>query len=576
MLNNNDKTPKSSRRRFIRQAGIITAGTVFGSSLLAACGDATVTTGAASATTAAGAGATSATGATTAAAAGASSTVVGINQPGLPLVSQKATLKFVAPKAPLAPNFGDMEIFKRLEAATNIHIEWNNIPDSAYQEKKNLLLASGDLPDAFYNAGFSDADLTKYAKDGTIIQLDSLLEKNMPNLTKRLKERPDLKALITSPDGHIYTLPRAEESGLAAVPYFTSINKAWLDKLGLKMPTTPDELHDVLVAFKTKDPNGSGKGEEIPFSFIADFWCADIADLIFSPFGLPDTTDHKLVKDGKVIYTATQPQYKEAISYFSKWVSEGLVDKESFTQDAKAYLAKGKLNPESLGAFVWWETEEVVGTDRAKDYVLLPPLKGKDGKIIVSRSNNYEVDRGVFVITKANKQPDLTLRWVDVLYEPKMSAQINWGPIGIIYKEDANGQLVNMELPAGTVMGEYRQKVAPGGPLLILNNDFGKVVDMEARAKVRKNDINTIYAPNLWPENFPKVFLSADELTKVNRIQVDLDKLVKQKRSGWMLNGGIDKEWDSYLGELKKIGLDDALKIWQDALDRYKAQSKSS
>jgi putative aldouronate transport system substrate-binding protein len=157
-----------------------------------------------------------------------------------------------------------------------------------------------------------------------------------------------------------------------------------------------------------------------------------------------------------------------------------------------------------------------------------------------------------------------------------MSAQINWGPIGVIYKEDANGQLVNMELPAGTVMGEYRQKVAPGGPLLILNNDFGKVVDMEARARVRKNDINTIYAPYLWPENYPQVFLSADELTKITRIQVDLDKLVKQKRSGWMLNGGIEKEWDGYLGELKKIGLDDALKIWQAALDRYKAQSKTA
>jgi putative aldouronate transport system substrate-binding protein len=341
------------------------------------------------------------------------------------------------------------------------------------------------------------------------------------------------------------------------------------------MPTTLDELHDVLVAFKTKDPNGSGKQEEIPFSFIADWWCADVADLIFSPFGLPDTADHKVVKDGKVIYTAIQPEYKEAIGYFSKWVSEGLVDKEAFTQDDKAYLAKGKLNPESLGAFVWWETEEVVGTDRAKDYVLLPPLKGKDGKTIVSRSNYAEVGRGVFVITKANKQPDLTLRWVDQLYEPRMSAQINWGPVGIIYKEDTNGELVNLPLPEGTVMGEYRQKVAPGGPLLVLNTDFGKVVEMEPRAKQRKDDINKIYAPYLWPENYPQVFLSAEDLTKVNRIQVDLDKLVKQKRSGWMLNGGIEKEWDSYVAELKKIGLDDAMKIWQDALDRYRATAKS-
>jgi putative aldouronate transport system substrate-binding protein len=515
-------------------------------------------------------------GTTPAAGAGTSggTTAGGFHETGLPIVDQKVTLKFVAPKAPLAPDFGEMQIFKTLEMTTNVHIDWNNIPDSAYQEKKNLLLASGDLPDAFYNAGFSDLELTKYAKDGTIIPLDGLIDKYRPLLSSRLKERPDLRALITSPDGHIYTLPRAEESGLAAVPFFTSINKAWLDKLGLKMPTTLDELHDVLTAFKTKDPNGNGKADEIPLSFIADFWCADIGDLIFSPFGLPDNIDHRVVKDGKVIYTAVQPEYKEAISTFHDWVKEGLVDQESFTQDAKAYLAKGKLDPEALGSYVWWETEEVVGPDRSKDYVLLPPLTGKAGKQIVGHSNYTEVGRGVFVVTKANKNPEVTLRWVDQLYEPRMSAQINWGPIGDIYDVDASGMLVNRTLPAGVAMGEYRQKVAPGGPLLILNTDFGKVVDMEARAKDRKNAINTIYAPYLWKENYPQVFLAPEDLTKLNQIQVDLDKLVKQKRSGWMLNGGIESEWDSYTAELKKIGLDDAMKIWQDALDKFKAQSK--
>ena len=339
---------------------------------------------------------------------------------------------------------------------------------------------------------------------------------------------------------------------MAAVPFFTSINKAWLDKLGLKMPTTLDELHDVLVAFKTKDPNGNGKADEIPLSFIADFWCADIGDLIFSPFGLPDNIDHRIVKDGKVVYTAVQPEYKEAISTFHQWVAEGLVDQELFTQDAKAYLSKGKLQPESSGAYTWWETEEVVGTDRAKDYVLLPPLTGKAGKPLVGRSNYAEMGRGAFVITKADKQPELTMRWVDQLYEPKMSAQINWGPLGVIYKEDANGMLVNLPLDPGVAMGEFRQKVAPGGPLLILKTDFGTVVDMEARAKDRKNAIKTIYSPYLTSENYPQVFLTADELDKLNRIQVDLDKLVKQKRSGWMLNGGIELEWDGYVAELKE------------------------
>ena len=44
------------------------------------------------------------------------------------------------------------------------------------------------------------------------------------------------------------------------------INKAWLDKLGLQVPTTWDELENVLKAFKTQDPNGNGQADEIPMN----------------------------------------------------------------------------------------------------------------------------------------------------------------------------------------------------------------------------------------------------------------------------------------------------------------------
>ena len=41
------------------------------------------------------------------------------------------------------------------------------------------------------------------------------------------------------------------------------INKAWIDKLGLSMPTTTDELKAVLKAFHDQDPNGNGVQDEI-------------------------------------------------------------------------------------------------------------------------------------------------------------------------------------------------------------------------------------------------------------------------------------------------------------------------
>ncbi|RBW70861.1 ABC transporter substrate-binding protein [Bacillus taeanensis] len=495
-------------------------------------------------------------------------TKVAFNETGLPIVEEKITLNFVSPKAPLAPNYNKMEIVQQLEEMTNVHIQWNNIPGDGYQEKKNLLLASGDLPDAFYKAEFTDQDIVKYGQGGTIIPLEDLIDKYAPNIKKLFERRPELKSMVTAPDGHIYSLPRAEEMGLAAVPNFQSINKAWLDKLGLEMPTTLEEYHDVLKAFKEQDPNGNGKQDEIPLSFMYNFWTGNFGDM-FGAFDMPDNVDHRIVRDGKVIFTAVQPEYKEAIQYYHEWVKEGLIDPESFTQDVAQYFAKGKTKDATLGSYIWWETEEVVGPERADDYVLLPPLEGPHGDIVVGRSNYSEYERGAFVITSANKNPEITMRWVDQLYEPKISAQISWGPIGTIYEEDENGMLVNKELPEGTAMGELRQKVAPNGPTAVLREDFGVVVDMEPRAKERLKSIKEIYGPHLEEENYPQIFFSPQELDTINKIEVDIKEFVNQKKAQWLMEGGIEEEWDDYVKQLKDMGLDQLMEIYQDGLDEF-------
>lgn len=491
-----------------------------------------------------------------------------------PTAAKPLTLKVVSPKAPLAPPYGEMEIFKRLEKETNVHIEWTNIPDTEYNEKKNLLLASSDLPDAFYGAGFTDYELITYGKDGTIIPLEKLIEQNAPNLSKLMKERPDLKAAMTAPDGHIYGLPTWEENELGTNPFFHVINKAWLDKLGLPMPKTLDEYTNALTAFKEKDPNGNGKKDEIPLSFMHMQWCMDIGG-IFGAFGMPDNLDHRIVRNGKVIFTAIQPEYKTALTYFNeKWFQKGLVDLESFTQQAPQYLAKGKTPDPTLGSFVWWEIEEVVGTDRAKDYVLVPPLQGPDGKQTIGRGNGGGPGRGAFVITKANKKPAETMAWIDKQYEPYMAAQIHWGPLDIIYKKDASGKLVNLPLPAGVSMGEFRQKVAPNAVGVITKDHFKTIVDLEPRAKQRKQDLEKVYEPFMEKENYPGIFFQPEELEIINRIEPELIKFVNSQRAKFLVEGNVAQGWDKFVKQVKDMGVEELMAVYQKGLDRYKAAQK--
>jgi putative aldouronate transport system substrate-binding protein len=495
----------------------------------------------------------------------------GFQATGFPIVSKPLTLKFSGTKTALAPDYNTMTVVKNWEKDTNIHVDWQNLPETVFKEKKNLILASGDLPDAFFNTGLTDAEIATYSASGTLIPLENLIEKNAPNLSKLLAARPDIKAAITSSDGHIYSLPSIEELGLVQFPNEIAINTAWLKKLNIPMPKNIAEFHDALLAFKTQDASGTGK--TIPLSFMPGSWCGDIVDLIAALGGVPDNMDHRIVQDDKVIFTPTQDGYKKAIQTLHQWYQEGLIDPESFSQDDKAYLAKGKAATENLGSFVWWEVPEMVGADRANNYSLVPVLEGVDGKRIASQSNNQEIARGAFAITGNNKYPAATMRWADNLYDPVQSAQANWGPIGETLQKDASGLLTQMPAPAGTSEGERRQKVAPGGPKANTAENFTTVVAPEPRAAERQKTVNENYKPFAGNDGYPSVALSTEELQQITSIETDTTSLVKQNIAKWIVSGGIEQEWDGYVTQLKNIGVEKMVEVYQQAYDRYKKNS---
>ncbi len=235
--------------------------------------------------------------------------------------------------------------------------------------------------------------------------------------------------MSTAPDGHIYSMPWIEELGegkesIHTVNGMAWINKEWLDNLGLEMPQTTDQLMTVLEAFKTQDPNGNGEADEIPFSFINNGGNEDLKFLM-GAFGLGDNDDHLVVdNDGQVQFTANKEGYKEAIKYFNEMNNKGLIDKEAFEQDWNTYVAKGKEH--KYGVYFTWDKANITGADDSYD--VLPVLAGPDGTKHVTRTNGMGFSRDRFVITSANKNLELTARWIDKMYEPLQSVQNNWEP----------------------------------------------------------------------------------------------------------------------------------------------------
>ncbi|MEY8741194.1 ABC transporter substrate-binding protein [Bacillales bacterium AN1005] len=491
-------------------------------------------------------------------------------------LQEKVTMSFLTQSSPLAPKDPNEKlIYQRLEEKTGVNIKWKNYTSDVFVEKRNLALASGDLPDAILDASYSDYDLLKLAKDGAIISVEDLIDKYMPNLQKVLQSAPEYKSMMTAPDGHIYSFPWIEELGsgkdsIHSVDDLPWINVEWLNKLGLDMPKTTEELKKVLIAFKTQDPNGNGKADEIPLSFISKSGGEDLA-FLFGSFGLGENWDHTVVtNDGTVTFTAADKGYKEGMKFLNELYVEGLIDVEAFEQDWNTYIAKGKDN--RYGMYFTWDKANITGMN--DKYDLMPPLAGPDGHINVARTNGMGFDRGRMVITSANKNLELTAKWIDELYEPIQSVQNNWGTYGdeeqqniFEYDEESN-RLKHLSLE-GAAPVELRQKTNIGGPLAILDEYYGTITTKPADAQWRLELLKDVMVPHMQAENiFPKVFFSIEELDRLSTIETDMFAYVMRKRSEWIQNGKVEKEWPSYLKELDRLGLQEWLEIKQSGYDR--------
>ncbi|MGG4035939.1 ABC transporter substrate-binding protein [Paenibacillus cisolokensis] len=488
----------------------------------------------------------------------------------------KLTLTIMTQSSPLAPaDPNEKLIFKRLEEKTNVHINWKNYTRDVFVEKRNLAMASGDLPDAIFDAGYSDYELLKLAKDGAIIPLNDLIDQYMPNFKKVLEEAPEYRTMITAPDGNIYAFPWIEELGsgkerIQAVDAVPWINVDWLNKLGLDMPKTTEELKDVLIAFKTRDPNGNGQADEIPLSFINKPGAEDLV-FLFAAFGLGENPDHAVVtNEGKVVFTPAEEGYKNAVKYIHELYQEGLIDVEAYTQDWSTYLAKGKDH--KYGLYFSWDKSNITGDNDS--YEVMPPVAGPDGRINVTQTNALGFHRGRMVITSANQNPEATAKWVDQMYDPIQSVQNNWGTYGDetqqnIFEYDAEKNMLKHLPLNGTAPVELREKTSVAGPLAILDSYFGKYTTLPDDAKERMRIVKEIMAPHMKADRaMPNIFNSIEVLERLTTIETDLFAYVLRMRTEWYQNGKVDEQWDEYLKELDRLGLQEWLEIKQSGYDR--------
>ena len=483
-------------------------------------------------------------------------------------------------------NPNNRTIFKRLQEATNVEVEWTAIQSDQWGDKITLAMSDvNTLPDFVMNAGFSTSDLSRYAQQGVILPLEDYIEAYMPNLSNILNKYPEYRTMITDSEGHIWSLPWIEQLGsgkkaIQTVGNMSFINQKWLDFLNLEIPETVEEFEEILIAFRDNaealQKEFNIDGDIIPMSCIINDGDQDPSILINGfgeGYGDPDKSRHIAVTDNlEVISTTVQEGYKEGIQWLHSLYEQGLIDAEAFTQDWSTYVSKGKSGRYGV-AFSW----DIANIDNLNDWVPLPVLTA-DVTNLTAQNGSFTsgVDVGRAVVTAAAGNPALVCAYLDQMYDPFQSPQNNWGTYGEddefdIFElgKNADGEEMLQHAPLGDASPvEVREAESVGGPLAILDEYYGVYVTTPADAQYRLEWIEEYFTPDMNHEYvYPVVFMDQEDTKRLANLQTDLEKLMNTKKADWIKNGVTDEEWSQYLKDLDAYGLQEYLEIHQKYLD---------
>lgn len=514
-----------------------------------------------------------------------------------PIVKEKITMTMLKLAMPNVTNYNTNDFSKFMEEKTNVKWDYQTVAYDSASEKVNLLLSSGDYPDAFMQTRI---DVAKYGvKEGMLPQLDELIPKNMPNYMK-MTERGENYSLDNTKqaDGHIYSLADLNECYHCYYGQKMWVNTMWLDKIGMDMPTTTDEFMEVCKKFLQINP----KGVAITGAKSGWFACMEpiiMESFIFDP-GYTSDVKSKLKlcmspeDPNKIITIADKDGYREGIKFMNDLYKAGALYDGTFTQDGTAVRSLMNQADEPVLFVALGTISDALSATENKEayshYKVVPAIKGPKGVQYAPNFGATDVlAQDYFTITDKCKYPEAALRWADYFYTYEGSLSSSYGA------EEGKDWVMNPEGKKGLDGNPALYEVLNPYSSDPQNHDWQDVAisfkPVEFRmGEATKQDVDLSSTEGLekllYTETkekcepyaqkssgdyqfVPTIKLTAEESSDIATLSVDLQKYISESRTAFITgNKDIDKDWDTYLKGLKDAGIDKLISVYQTAYDR--------
>ena len=501
----------------------------------------------------------------------------------------KTAFKVVVPQD--SANVGDWNKNKTtawLEERTGVKVDFQTVlitdaNGGTDLTKINAMLSGGNLPDAFLGIPFTTAQISLYGQQGLFQPMDELISVYAPVARQMMKDYPDLRSLKASSDGKLYQVPSMSDCYHCCSSNGRAwINKVYLDKVGAEMPATTEELRQVLLEFKHKNPSGrsgflplaAGIGNALDNYFLQPF--------LYSPTGDQNGGWMRL-NNGKVEFTPNLSEWRDALKYLRQLADDGLITAQTFSMTSTELQTAGNKSLIGFARAYWWGSFfNPVTLDKSapwRDYVAVPPLTGPNGSRTAQWDYyNYGVNTQGLQITSACKDPATLVRWSDAqmdleatmwTYDGIKGKNWFWGDKGAkgIDGKQALWRDVQWPAPEGQSWSQYAT--------MYRSLDFrnGQQVDPKAPTyEAGLYQAGKVYEQYAEPKEMqlPPLIIPDESAAQVADTATSIKQAVEQGMAEFALGKKDitnDADWNAYTDAFDAMNLKGYLDIYQKAYD---------
>ena len=475
---------------------------------------------------------------------------------------------------PVYPLKNGWLFWTELTRRTGVTLKPVDVPLSDYEKKRSVLIGAGDAP--FLIPKTYHPSEVPFVSSGAILPVSEYvhLMPNFRNKVRKWKLEPELDSIRQS-DGKYYLLPGLHEKVKSG--YSLSLRTDVLDRLGLGLPTTWDEVYDVLRAIRAEYPDRYPLSDR--WSINTPYPVAALLSYLGQSHGVrAGWTYDNISYDAKAdafVFTGAQDGYRGMVEYLRKLVAEKLMDPESFTQtddEAVQKLLGEKsfaisANPQELVQNYRYNLERQV--EGAKIEMVPVPL-GPAGPVVMGGAR---LENGVMISGKALKSDSFVamMQFVDWLwYSDEGQRFAKWGVEGTTYTYSGGQYALE---PGISLMGSdpdapkdlqkdygfFNGVFTYGGSWELVSSSFGPDEKTFQDAMAQREQLPV----------GPAHPLRSVEQEQAQLWDTPLRDHVTQNTLKFALGKRPLTEWDDYVTELKAKSMDRLVDLHNKARERF-------